>query len=62
MLCFYGSCFLYYGFYNNKLSQSFTRIYVENSPNVNQSFIFDRKDKVKHYIGIKTYKTIVLRF
>jgi len=35
---------------------------VGNSPSVSQSHTLDRKDKVKHYIRIKTHNTIALRF
>jgi len=34
---------------------------VGNSPSVSQSFTLDRKDKVKHYIRIKTHNIIILR-
>jgi len=36
--------------------------HVENSPSVSQSPTLDRKDKVKHYIRIKTHNTITLSF
>jgi len=35
---------------------------VGNSPSVSQSSTLDRKDKVKHYIRIKTHNNIALRF
>jgi len=35
---------------------------VGNSPSVSQSPTLDRKDKVKHYIRIKTHNNIALRF
>jgi len=35
---------------------------VGNSPSVSQSPTLDRKDKVKHYIIIKTHNNIALRF
>jgi len=38
------------------------RTSVGNSPSVSQSPTLDRKDKVKHYIRIKTHNNIALRF
>jgi len=35
---------------------------IRNSPSVSQSLTLDRKDKVKHYIRIKTHNIITLRF
>jgi len=35
---------------------------IGNNPSVSQNLILDRKDKVKHYIRIKTHNTIALKF
>jgi len=35
---------------------------VGNSPSVSQNPTLDRKDKVEHYIRIKTHNNIALRF
>jgi len=35
---------------------------VRNSPSMNENFTLDKKDKVKHYIKIKTHNNIVSRF